>query len=594
MSIPPATLGAVHARFAGGDPAGAWAQLEPLVRTGRDPSALQLAGMVRRGLGDMAGAHDWFERAGAAGSGEALNMLGNLLGDLGELDAADDAFARAAALGPGDPNPLINRGRLASRRGRHGAALDHLRGAVALAPRSVLAGVALGNALRASGDAAGAVAELARARDLEPGRASTGVHLGVALTAAERPAEAIAAFDAAERAGGATPELAHNRAAARVALGELDAAEAEYDRLVAAFPGYLPGHGERARLIHEYARAGDPFASFAALARQYPREATVWEAWVQALLGFRRHGDAVSVAARGIAAAGATPTLRVAQAMGQAESGAVADAAAGFDGLDRDGIALPGQAIAHARLRLRHGEPDRAARLAEAELASDPDNQVAWAYLGTAWRLLDDPREHWLHDYERHVGVIAAQQPGGGDTVAFLAEAAATLRALHVTRVHPADQSLRHGTQTAGALFDRREPAVRAIVAMVRDAVGRYVAALPNDPTHPLLRRKATAVRFAGSWSVRLTQAGFHINHVHERGWISSAFYFALPERHGDEGALTLGVPPVELGLDLPARRVVRPEVGRLALFPSSMWHGTLPFARAGERLTVAFDVVPD
>ena len=29
---------------------------------------------------------------------------------------------------------------------------------------------------------------------------------------------------------------------------------------------------------------------------------------------------------------------------------------------------------------------------------------------------------------------------------------------------------------------------------------------------------------------------------------------------------------------------------GRLALFPSTMWHGTVPFAD-GERLTIAFDV---
>ena len=42
--------------------------------------------------------------------------------------------------------------------------------------------------------------------------------------------------------------------------------------------------------------------------------------------------------------------------------------------------------------------------------------------------------------------------------------------------------------------------------------------------------------------------------------------------------------------LDLPPIRLIEPRPGRLVLFPSTMWHGTRPFAQ-GERLTVAFDV---
>ena len=53
---------------------------------------------------------------------------------------------------------------------------------------------------------------------------------------------------------------------------------------------------------------------------------------------------------------------------------------------------------------------------------------------------------------------------------------------------------------------------------------------------------------------------------------------------------MTLGQPPAVLGLDLPPLRKIEPRPGRLVLFPSTRWHGTVPFA-AGERLTVAFDV---
>jgi hypothetical protein len=92
--------------------------------------------------------------------------------------------------------------------------------------------------------------------------------------------------------------------------------------------------------------------------------------------------------------------------------------------------------------------------------------------------------------------------------------------------------------------------------------------------------------------SQRLSGQGRHVNHVHPAGWISSAFYVALPDEidaEGPAGWLTLGEAG-ELGLDLPPIRLVQPRPGRLVLFPSTLWHGTRPF-EAGERLTVAFDV---
>src|SRR5690606_14817024 len=98
---------------------------------------------------------------------------------------------------------------------------------------------------------------------------------------------------------------------------------------------------------------------------------------------------------------------------------------------------------------------------------------------------------------------------------------------------------------------------------------------------------------FAGSWSVRLRAAGHHANHIHDEGWLSSAFYVALPDsvRDAAEGShagwLQLGQPLASLGLDLPPRRLVQPQPGRLALFPSYVWHGTRPFADPQPRVTI-------
>jgi hypothetical protein len=142
-------------------------------------------------------------------------------------------------------------------------------------------------------------------------------------------------------------------------------------------------------------------------------------------------------------------------------------------------------------------------------------------------------------------------------------------------------------------LLSRVDPVIQSLRAKVVAAVRDYIDALPPfDPTHPLLGTARANIGFAGSWSVRLRSRGFHTCHTHPLGWISSALYVSLPESLGPEpaGWLELGAPPADLRLNLPAYCRVEPRAGRLVLFPSTMWHRTIPFDD-GERLTVAFDV---
>jgi len=59
------------------------------------------------------------------------------------------------------------------------------------------------------------------------------------------------------------------------------------------------------------------------------------------------------------------------------------------------------------------------------------------------------------------------------------------------------------------------------------------------------------------------------------------------------QGWLKFGEPPYELDLKAPIRRTLQPKPGRLVLFPSYLWHGTIPFRGEQSRTTIAFDVVP-
>jgi hypothetical protein len=237
---------------------------------------------------------------------------------------------------------------------------------------------------------------------------------------------------------------------------------------------------------------------------------------------------------------------------------------------------------------IRCGRLDEAALLVDREVGVGRADAI-WPYAAVVWRALGDPRSEWL---ERGGALVSTTELLSRSQCVALA---GCLGALHTARGEFLDQSGRGGTQTDGPLLSRIDPAIRALRSRIVAAVDAYVAQLPGDDrTHPTLgKRRDRRIRFAGSWSVRLRDRGFHAAHVHPQGWISSALYVALPAM-GDgasrAGWLTLGATPADLGTDLPGQRQIEPQEGLLILFPSWMWHGTVPFD-AGERLTVAFDV---
>lgn len=245
----------------------------------------------------------------------------------------------------------------------------------------------------------------------------------------------------------------------------------------------------------------------------------------------------------------------------------------------------------------------QAEQIAAESVRVAPFNQEGWANLGLAWRLLGDRREYWLCDYERLIGVVEIEPPSGyADLPSFLQTLAVRLDAMHLAGRAPINQSVRTGSQTKGHLFGRLEPEIVAAQSVLLDSVRRWLGSLPEDRQHPFLARMpgTRSVSVTGSWSVRLGSSGHHSNHVHPQGWISSAFYVRLPpsvlspQVGGNPGCIQFGQPLERFGLDLPPRRVVSPAPGRLVLFPSYMWHGTVPFVDDVPRLTIAFDMRPD
>ena len=269
-------------------------------------------------------------------------------------------------------------------------------------------------------------------------------------------------------------------------------------------------------------------------------------------------------------------------------SGLTDRAARLLEGMDQQADAQ----LARALNRMQSGLASDAATLLEDIVAAQPDNFEAWAILEFAWRITHNPKHDWLIGQSGLFGPCALNLDD-----AKLADIAAHLRTLHRTSAQPIGQSVRGGTQTSGQLFMRSEPAIELLLGVLATAIRDFVGKLPAaDPRHPLLKHRDSPIAFGPSWSIRFTGSGHHAAHFHPGGVLSSACYIVVPDAVSDQqtqsGWLEIGRPPPEIGMDMPALATFEPKPGRLILFPSFLFHGTRPFA-GGERLTVAFDLVP-
>lgn len=374
-------------------------------------------------------------------------------------------------------------------------------------------------------------------------------------------------------------------AMALAAEGQGDAALAVLRDAVDQQPDWADGHAALARMCLAQGQGDAMDASYRRAIRHHPQLQKLWMGWFQLLCQARRWDAAEAVLADARIQLGDTPAVRLSAVYLASERAQPSTDPDLFDSVSA--IDDPGLDICRVRFLLRTGQPEAAATCA-ARYLDQPLARSFWPYVALAWRLCDDQRALWLEP--------------GGTTIAdldlavapdLLARLRARLPELMCARAPFLDQSVRGGIQTDRHLFWHPDPDIQQARACIDQAVRAYIDALPSlVPGHPLLGVPRGAIDYAGAWSVRLAPGGFHAPHTHHQGWISAVLYIHIPDAAGPPpaGWLALGLPPPELGLPVSATQQIAPQAGHLVLFPSTTWHGTLPF-EAGVRQTIAFDV---
>ena len=494
-----------------------------------------------------------------------MPVRGEILADaVAALRGGDTARALALADGllardGSDPDALTVRGMALQARGAVQDAIAAMRAAHAADPANPARAVNLGLALKAGGLHDEAVVMLQQAVAARPQHAPGLANLGSCLIAADQAEEAVGVLERAVALSGQDAGAQNNLGVALARCGRDGEALGRYDAALALKPAFHEARLNRADALHRLGRAGEAL-----------REA---QAVLDAVPGHPRAANVAGMAC---------------EALGEHE-GAIA---IWRDALDRQPSHPVGVNL--MRLLLKLGREDEVPPIAARLLAAAPGSTTPLAYLAAALdRAGEGAALDALCEIERFVRIIDITPPAGFATVdAFGAALEGELRAHPSLTFEPEGLVTRKGRQS-GELADADTPAIAALADIARTALAEHAEAIGEGPAHPFADARPEGWSLT-LWGTLLTPGGAVEPHIHAPNWLSGVYYpAAITADDSDEGAFAIGPLPEELGGGGTAR-VIRPRAGRMILFPSFLWHGTLPFSGGGERISLAFDMVPD
>lgn len=291
-------------------------------------------------------------------------------------------------------------------------------------------------------------------------------------------------------------------------------------------------------------------------------------------------------------------------AYGNLKQGAFDDAAGSVPSYARALTATPDEipvAMNLATARLKLGEPHHALALCETAIAVRPTHIRALALKTTALFDLGRPEPaDALTGFGTLTRTMMLPVPQGYASIeAFNSAFAAAIRA-HPSRrddYDPTKRAIRGGSLVTD-LLKHGDPAIRGFHASLDAAIAAYGDTLPDLLGHPHIDGRPRGYAL-DVWGNILRAQGHQDGHIHNLGWLSGVYYVEMPEAlRADDAAHQGWIEFNRPGYGIPDRETatdhrVCPKPGMIVLFPSYVWHRTVPFDGAGERISVAFDLHP-
>lgn len=518
----------------------------------------------------------------------------------GRFREARALYEQVLAARPNDPDALHLLGVIALQAGQHQAALDLIERAIAQRPEFAEAHNSRGAALQALGRRREALNAFRRAGAVDPTFADAHFNLGTQLLVLARPEDAIAPLRQAIAADPGNAEAHFNLASALSALKRYADAEAAYREAIARRPGFAHAYAGLGAALNAQRRFD---AAAEALGRALALDANFAEAHFNlgnTRLAANDLAGAIECFHRALAL---KPTFIEAHgnlAVALKYAGRVGEAIEVY----RRAVEIDPRAVdlrCHlAGTLIEEGDAGQALPILEACLGLAAAHTMALAFKAIALAEIGDRKgARVLLDVERLVRPFDVATPPGYATLAHFNAALAEHVLRHPSLMEsPANHATRQGQHSGEILVEPKGP-VGALEAAIRRSVEEYIATAPPAPGHPFLTNLPERFLLS-AWAVVMPAGGHQVPHIHPAAVISGVYYVKVPPAASASDASHAGW--IEFGRPDPKFRcraepevhVRQPREGRMFLFPSYLYHRTIPFASDGQRISIAFDVMPD
>jgi len=153
---------------------------------------------------------------------------------------------------------------------------------------------------------------------------------------------------------------------------------------------------------------------------------------------------------------------------------------------------------------------------------------------------------------------------------------------------------LTNGKQSSGNLFLLKEGFAQQLRTVIEKKIEQYRTLFSTSRQGFLAQWPQNYELFG--WLISMKNGGNLRAHIHKEGWLSGSFYLNVPESPGkDDGNIAFSLDGVGYPTDgkYYEQKIVEVKQRDICMFPSSLFHRTIPFESTEERISFAFDVKP-
>ncbi len=455
-----------------------------------------------------------------------------------------------------------NLGVALQQKGDLSAAIESYKQALKLKPDYTAVLYAMGLALRNKGDLKASVACYKKATEIKPDNADAWNYLGASLQHNGELDAAIESYKQALRINSGRIEVYNNLGSALQAIGDLDAAIHNYSRAIELKPDYPNAHNNLGHALHEKGDLEAAISHFKTALKTLPG-----------------HPETLNNLGN---------TLR--------EAGDYQAALQCFDSVTTSEtdpskpqfwFNTTAQSLECLYILGRYSELENRIKLFSE--SNDVSLRVAAVSAFVSSQLKIEDRYPFCRnplDFFK-IGNLSSYVSDVDDFAENL-----LLEASKENQVwEPTHGVTKFGFQTSPTIFHAGKKSA-ALEKILRKEIDSYYAKFKSEDC-VLINSWPKSYVLRG-WFSRLLKGGFQSPHNHPSGWLSGVIYLKTVDPvDSDEGAIELSLH----GHNLPildhsyARKLHHPKKGDIILFPSSLFHRTIPFDQDTERCVIAFDL---